>query len=263
MNINHAHKTEGSPREEAPGNAQSHTFALAAIGDAEIDLRQIFLTLWRRKLVIFGCVLLITTLATLTALQLTPRYTASAKVMLDTRRNQTVDIQSVLSGLSSDAATVLSEMEVLSSRTLMDRLVRQLGLIDDPEFNGTLRPPGFVSATLHPRNWLPEAWLAAISGPDAERDLSPSEKEARIKAGVVDAVIEKFAISPVRRSYVISLAFTSEDPRMAALATNALADLYIVDQLEAKFEATRRATTWLSDRLGGLRSKVVNSEKAL
>ena len=261
MNLDRTHESERPPRQEAPEKDLSRPFGLPAIGDVEIDLRQVLLTLWRRKWVIFGSVMLITTFATLTVFQMTPKYTASAKVMLDTRRNQVIDIESVLSGLSSDAATVLSEMEILNSRSLMERLVRQLGLIDDPEFNGALRPPGFLSATLHPRNWLPAAW-AAVVFPNAGQELSPSEKQARTRAQVVDAVIERFSISPVRRSYVITLAFTSEDPRMAALATNSLADLYIVDQLEAKFEATRRATSWLSERLGDLRAKVGDSERA-
>ena len=263
LNADYAPQSERPPREAAPEGDLSRPFGYSGIRDVEVDLRQILLTLRRRKLVIIGSVLLITTLATLAVFQLTPEYTASAKVMIDTRRNQVVDIESVLSGLSADTATVMSEIEILNSRSLMERLVKQLGLIDDPEFNGALRPPGFVSETLHPRNWLSEAWVAVVFGPDPEQELSPSEKQDRIKAQVVDAVIGRFSIDPVRRSYVIKLSFTFEDPRKAALVTNALAELYIVDQLEAKFEATRRATSWLSDRLADLRVKVNVSEKAV
>ena len=164
MNLDRTRESERPPPQEAPEKDLSRPSSLPGIGDVEIDLRQVLLTLWRRKWVIFGSVMLITTLATLTVFQMTPKYTASAKVMLDTRRNQVIDIESVLSGLSSDAATVLSEMEILNSRSLMERLVRQLGLIDDPEFNGALRPPGFLSATLHPRNWLPASPKKTIAG---------------------------------------------------------------------------------------------------
>jgi len=98
LNLDQTHESERPPRQEAPEKDLSRPFGLPGIGDVEIDLRQVLLTLWRRKWVIFGSVMLITTLATLTVFQMTPKYTASAKVMLDTRRNQVVDIESVLSG---------------------------------------------------------------------------------------------------------------------------------------------------------------------
>ena len=64
LNINHAHKSERLPRQEAPEKDLSRPFSLPGIGDVEVDLRQVLLTLWRRKMVVIGSVLLITTLAT-------------------------------------------------------------------------------------------------------------------------------------------------------------------------------------------------------
>ncbi len=261
--MDHAHKPERPPREEAPEKSLSPSFSFPGINDIEIDLRQVLLTIWRRKAVILVCVFLITTLAALVVFQLTPRYTASAKVMLDTRRNQVVDIGAVLSGLSANDATVMSEVEILKSRSLMERLVKQLGLIDDPEFNDKLRPEGFIAGILNPMNWIPESWYNTIVGASPDQGLTEDEKAVRIKSEVVNAVTKRFSIQPIRRSYVINLSFTSEDPRMAALVTNTLADLYIVDQLEAKFDATRRATSWLNDRLTDLRKKVNDTEKAV
>ena len=103
----------------------------------------------------------------------------------------------------------------------------------------------------------------AIFGTHPARVLNPTEIENKIGAQVVDSVIKGFAVTPVSRSYVIKISFRSEDPRRAAMIANGMADQYIFDQLEAKFEATRRATTWLNDRLGELRKKVRDSEKAV
>ena len=235
----------------------------------EIDLRQILLTLWRRKSVVISTVFLITIIATLIAFQLTPKYTASTKVMIDTRSNQTVDMESVLSGLSVDAATVLSEVEILTSRSLMGRIVKDMGLRDDQEFNGDLRPKGYFSTLLNPKNWWPEGWFDwkiwydAVFEPNPVREMSEEEIENQTTAKVIDKVINGFSVTPIRRSYVINISFTSESARKAAIISNSLADHYIVDQLEAKFEATRRATAWLNERLADLRKKVRNSEKAV
>tara|TARA_R110002124_G_scaffold3271_4_gene22316 strand:- start:359 stop:2050 length:1692 start_codon:yes stop_codon:yes gene_type:complete len=60
----------------------------------------------------------------------------------------------------------------------------------------------------------------------------------------------------------MSLSFTSESPTKAAKISNALADAYVVDQLEAKFDATKKANEWLSTRLATLRTQVQDSERA-
>jgi capsular exopolysaccharide synthesis family protein len=69
-------------------------------------------------------------------------------------------------------------------------------------------------------------------------------------------------ISPKGRSRVIVVEFTSENPSTAAEIANTHADLYIIEQLEVKFEATRRATAWLNERVAGLRDKVRETERA-
>ena len=189
--------------------------------------------------------------------------------MIDTRSNQTVDMEAVLSGLSADAATIISEVEILTSRSLIARVVAALGLRDIPEFNAALRPKGYFSEVLNPMNWWPDDWvdwrelLQTVLETHPVEELSPQEIEKQTTAKVIDNVITGFTVTPIRRSYVINITFRSEDPRQAALIANALADHYIVDQLEAKFEATRRATAWLNDRLADLRKKVRDSEKAV
>ena len=49
-----------------------------------------------------------------------------ARVVLDTREAQVVDIESVMSGLSADSSVVNTEVEVLRSRNLMDRVVAKV-----------------------------------------------------------------------------------------------------------------------------------------
>ena len=95
-------------------------------GDLEIDLRAIFGTLWRRRWVIGGCVLLITVAALLVVFQLTPRYTASAQVLIDPREQKVADVEAVLSGLSSDSSTIESQIQVIKSRSLAGRVVEEL-----------------------------------------------------------------------------------------------------------------------------------------
>ena len=64
-------------------------------------------------------------------------------------------------------------------------------------------------------------------------------------------------------SLVIDLSYISPDPEMSALAVNTVADIYILEQLNAKYEATEWANRWLADRVGELRLRVEVSSRNL
>ncbi len=62
---------------------------------------------------------------------------------------------------------------------------------------------------------------------------------------------------------MINITFSSLDPKTAARVANDIPEAYIVDQLEAKFEATEKANAWLTEQLQELETKVVESERAV
>jgi capsular exopolysaccharide synthesis family protein len=92
---------------------------------------------------------------------------------------------------------------------------------------------------------------------------SGEEYIKRENDNLVDAFLERLTVTPEGRSRVIRISFESEDPETAAAAANAIADFYVVAQLEAKFEATKRATTWLSERVEQLRDEVESKEQII
>lgn len=228
-----------------------------------MDLRNLLNTLWRRKGVILSSVFLVTLVTIITVFQLTPRYTAETKLIIDTRKTNVVDIEQVLGGLSGDLEVVQSEIEIITSRELIRKVADKLNLVDKPEFNATLRPPSFTSE-LNPLRWLPVEWRTALTGKtSAPVAATEAERESRIREGVVGTLLRKISVDPVGRSRVLRLSATSENPKLAADIANTLANLYLVDQLEAKFEATRRATGWLNERVQDLREQVETSERAV
>ena len=228
-------------KSELPTNQQAQP---AAPSEDIIDLRALGLVLLRRKWIIINTILFCTILTVLILFQLTPRYTASVMLALETRQNQVVDMQAVVSGISADAATIKTEIDVMTSRRLVGKTVDTLNLVRDPELNTELQTnKGFLSY-LNPVNWLPDSFKAAIFG--EQEVLSVEEQQSQERARVIDAVTERLSVSNPPRSYSISVSFESDGPRKAARIANGLADLYLTDQLEAKFEATQRANDWLN-----------------
>ena len=62
---------------------------------------------------------------------------------------------------------------------------------------------------------------------------------------------------------MVEISFRSFNADRAAQVANAVADAYIVDQLEAKYQATRRASIWLQDRIKELREQATTAQLAV
>ena len=209
----------------------------------------------RRRLRLFGAVAGAVVLAAMVFLATTTKlYTAGVAIMIDSRQKQVLNVQSVLGALPVDASVIDSEVQILLSRTLATRVVEDMRLYNDPEFNPYLRSPGLVGGVrqllpgVDPKNRLPNpARAAALDGREA----------------TVDNILKKIDAKRVGVTYVLDLVFTSKDPKKSQRIANRYAELYLVEQLEAKFEATRRANTWLSGRLSELRQEVLDKESAV
>lgn len=239
--------------------------------EAGIDIKDLLAILRRRRWTIASTVLLLTTLAILAGLQITPKYTASALVMIDPRKSSVVDVESVIQGLGTDASTVESQIRVISSRFQLERLADRFDIMKDPEFNLALRHPerevdfrgeGAVGAVLA---WLPDSWLVATGladEPEASADslfaFGDLEREK-----VMETFTDRFKVVPEGRSYVIKMSFTSEDPKKAAAVANAAAELYVEGLRAEKVGKTERSTRWLADRLEVLRREVEQAEAAV
>src|SRR4029078_3499762 len=90
---------------------------------------------------------------------ITPLYKSVASVMLDTRREQVVDMQAVLSNLPSDTFVVDSEVQVLQSPALAQGVIAKLRLDQDPEFNSDLQTQNVFSQTMGAvKAAMHEAW---------------------------------------------------------------------------------------------------------
>ena len=215
----------------------------------------------RRRIVIFGCTALLTFLAVTVILNLTPVYTAEAIVMLNTRKSQVVDLQAVLSGLQSDEAAMRTEVEVVKSRALVQRVVDELGLISNPLLNSRLAPETYWQK-INPIDKIRSAIQGRDSTDSEDRGATPEQLRADNDA-VVSRVISNLDIFNDGRSYVLKVRYQAADPRLAAKIANAFADDYLKSQLEAKYEATKRATDWLNTHLADLRIKVETSDRAV
>ncbi|MFC3714018.1 GumC family protein [Sphingoaurantiacus capsulatus] len=223
--------------------------------DPGLDLGALIGILRRRWQLIGAITLSVVLLATLTVYQLTPRYAAMSAVAVQTQKTQVVDIQDVVSDMAPDTATMETQASILRSSALMGKLIDRLKLDQDPEFNPAVEAAQGNFDLLKPASWFGER----------QQYKAPVEPlaRARERTRITQRVRKAIEISVVPRSYVVEIRAISEDPEKAASMANSLADLYISDQIEAKYEATRRASGWLEERVAELRDQAVAADRAV
>lgn len=234
---------------------------LAPPGDPgnELDLRRIVGAVWRRKTLVAGIVALVTGVAALYVNQIRPLYVAEAIVVVEGARQQVVNIESVAKGISHDYYTNETEAAIIGSREIAAKVIDKLDLINNPLFNSTLRPPeaGLFGVVLRLIGGAPEkdGGLATASW-DA---MAPQDRNDMLTSQFLAGL----AVVPSQRSRIISIQYVSVDPKLAARAANAAAEVYISEQLSRKGNATHRAQLWLNNRVVELRQRVIDSETRL
>lgn len=219
----------------------------------DIDLWKIFGALWRRKLWILASAILFFCMSAWYAFTVpVPYYTASATVVLEANEQNLIDIESVVPGLSNDQSTVDTELEVFRSRILVERLVNDLGLTEDPEFNGQLRPPPKFSKDIA-INYVKEL----ITGPQPPK-APPADRV--ILDNVINAVLRSYSVNTIQKSLVFRITVVTNGAQKSAAIANSLAELYVDEQIRVKMEKTERATVWLSERVVDLKLELEDAE---
>jgi len=221
----------------------------------EIDLSGVFNTLWRGKLIIALCAIICLIMSTFYAFAVaTPIYTASTTVALDSQQAQVVDLDSVITSLSGDQASINTEVEVLRSRGLVGQVADTLDLINDPEFNTALVKPSRFA--IRP---LIVSILRVLTGGSGKTTANAPPDSRR--DAVIDQILASYSVVNIRQSFVFRITVTTTNPEKSAKIANTIAQTYVQDQLETKFRATEDATKWLSSRVAQLKSELETSER--
>ncbi len=87
--------------------------------------------------------------------------------------------------------------------------------------------------------------------------------EAFLERTAVETFLKRLTIRREELSYVVDVAFTSEDPNKAARIANAVADAYIAADLAARTQSTKMASEWLQDRLIQLKVQATDADQVL
>lgn len=231
------------------------------VDDDEIDLLKLWQTIWYRKWGIISLVLVVTMVAILAVLAVTPIYRAAATLMIEQKGAKVVSIEQVYGLEGAGSEYLQTQFELLKSRALAERVVRQLNLTTHPEFDPRQQPEPLIDikgllANFDFHKVVPATLPGDLEDPEALT-------EAEIFDEVTRAFMERVTIAPQGKSQLVQVQVEMADANTAAIAANALANGFIESQLEATMDMSLTATNWMNSRLGELRTKLKDSEDRL
>ena len=197
--------------------------------DPTIDIQGLVDLLWRRKLLILGTAVLVTALALVVLTLIGSRYAATARLLIDPRELRVVENELVQRGLGNDLILVESQVEVITSETVLKRVVEKEKLASDIEF-----------------------YKPSTTGQTSARTPDEIALESLAKATKV---------ARAENTYVIEITVTTKEAVKSARLANAIAAAYTDDQRDATASATRNVSTSIEDRLSELQAGVRDAEQ--
>ncbi len=233
-----------APHEQAVAESRVVGGEVIYVEDDELDLRRLWEIVFRRRWLILTIILaslLVTALATyLTA----PVYRATATLQINKESVKILQYQDVTPAETDifDQDFLQTQYELLQSRTLAKRVIDQLSLYDNSDFNHRRDGRGILEKLgLAPR--------------DAEDRRDPEL--------LVDDFLLQLSIEPVKRSRLVRIHFHSTSPQLAASVARTLAENFINLNLERRFDASSYAKNFIADRIRQLKVKLEDSERKL
>ena len=189
------------------------------------QLIPILLARWRTAAAVFATLVLGVLAVTLA----TPRkYTATASVVADVKPDP---VSAMFMQSAVTPAYIATQVDVIRSERVAQRVVRNSGLADSAEVRGQ--------------------WLEATKG------------QGKIEAWLADTLRPGLEVKPSLQSSIIEVSYKATDPRFAANMANAFVQAYIEVTLDLKVDPARQYRSFFDTRAKEARERLEAAQAKL
>lgn len=231
-----------------------------------VDLLHYWRIIVKRRWTVLSVMVAAIALAVIQTMMTTPLFQATATIQIDYEPIRVVNAEGVIP--NADYSYLPTQLEVLRSRSLAERVVQHMGLAEGNPIS--IKPSPL--AAFFQSIFLPDQ-PAADAEPEAEpaapvASAVPDEvdeaamQRARIE-GMANFVRGGTSVQLVGDSRLVQITFTSPDADLSARIANGIAEAYIESSLDRRMDASSFATKFLETTLADTKAKLEQSERAL
>ena len=233
---------------EVPATITVPAYTVSQEEEESLQLLEYWRGLRKRRWTVLSILLLVVVTVMIGTLKQRPIYQAKAVLQIDRESQDILTFQDfVAEAPLYDEVYLETAYKVLHRRSLARRVIEKLQLGQMAEFN---EEPSLLLRLL---SWRP-SFL---------EQQPPQEVASDPYTDWIESFLDRLTVSPERNSRLVAISFDSYDPVLASRIVNTLASNYIEQNLEVKWEATQKASEWLSQQLVGLQGKLEQSEEEL
>lgn len=206
-----------------------------------VDFRNVLGILSRRRSWVIGIPAVLCGIVVAYLLVAHPSYTGTAQVFVDPRDQYTPKDDPLQNSVPGDGLLLVeSQLKIITSNDVLNRVIEQLNLQNDPEFNGERITIGRL--------------VKSVIG------LGKTEDRALV---TLRNLRKNVATKRIDRSFVIDILASADTAPRAATLANAVATAYLEEQSGANSAFQRRTSEAISAQLGKLRQEVKRGEEAV
>ena len=193
------------------------------------------LVLRKHQWLILSFMLAVVSIVSISTFRMRPVYVATARIEIDRENSNILPFQGPDDYMLDLENYIETQSKILTSETLALQTIRSGALSGQPDFSTD-----------------PNSSEALATGSLA--NLKPPPE--------LSAFLASLTVRRVPNSRLMDVSFESTSPELAAQILNAHIKNYIEQNFQSRYEATTRASSWLTDQLDELKIRVQKSEDA-
>jgi succinoglycan biosynthesis transport protein ExoP len=200
----------------------------------EPHLYDYLIILRKHQWLILSFMLAVVSITAIGTFRMQPVYVATSRIEIDRENSNILPFQNTDDYMLDLENYIETQSKILTSETLALQTIRTGILAGQPDFASDLSSDALATGSL--ANMKPPPELGGFLG--------------------------SLSVKRVPNSRLMDISFESTSPLLAAQVVNAHIKNFIDQNFQSHYEATTRASTWLTDQLNELKTRVEKSEDA-
>jgi len=226
----------------------------------ETDLIEYWKIIVKRKWVIItfaGALIFFTGVVSFLA---TPKYKSATTLLIEEEASRVLNIDETFGyqpGIYRNLRFYNTQLRLLESKSLAERVVKKMNLLSRPEFGGSKKTEkGLVASA---KEIIGFKWIA--SKKKLKTKKSGSLFSSNPYSDITEEVQKSIKVKPIRETKLVEVSFTSASPVLATEIVNTLAEEFIDFSIEKRYETTQQASDFLSEQIANLREDLSAKER--
>ncbi|MCZ4290545.1 GNVR domain-containing protein [Hoeflea alexandrii] len=211
-----------------------------------LDASILISAVWRFRRLIAAATVAGAMLGVLMALSTPHRYYAESRLFVDPREIRVTEDDIRNQQLSTEAMLAItdSQLQILSSTSVLEKVIEDLGLDRDPEFNGSMSSGG-ISGGL---SLIRELFTGKNATTEGEQKALNNLRKA-------------LSVGRDAKTFVIIVGVDTRDPEKSALIANQIVETYLDSEGQAQSSLLERTSESIDTRINSLRADLDAAER--